>query len=985
MKKAFSILKTGWKIGLYSGLALTSTFVVAADYYWTGAGPQTPHNNRDWFTLENWEIGSQGSGVIPTDGPSELDNVFLINSQGYLGKFFDTGAAAVPTQHVNNLTIISGTNNIASRYTSGSVDLVVHGDFEILAGSFYTGAYSPNWVQFKGAFKAASGTTLGTNASTSDGGYWDLSGATSIELNGVTLRHMTNNWQWNPQAWNFGAEGTTVAIQLTNNNTFNLMQDVVNAPRDTIDTRGALMLKIYNQITGTGGITKTGDATLWLKQSGSTYNGATNIKEGVLVVEGGNAIGDNSTVTLDNFQGGANGGSVKATLVLMSDETIGALNGGGANGGNVILNGHTLTVGGNNSSTTYSGIIGGSATGIAQGVRTNQGSPAAYAPYAPEGYIYAPLPAVGAGNLLKTGSGTMTLTGNNLYTGTTTIRQGTLLVTNEVRSGVAGPLGQSSTAIIWGDADSPNSADYNSGNVNLTVENRTGTTVDWVFDRDLDGTQKRDDLVGRPRFVFRSTNSADTSRLELSGNVMMGANNSMARHEFAVQYGGMLLDITGKLSGSGGLIMWNGSNLGFGTIRLSNEANDYTMLNKLGRGTLIVAGNVLATGPSPIGTGGLEMGSDGAPYAVNVQGGINSKPGFFMETAGTTFARNISLGPVATWETGGVLQNGVANGFRIGGLNTSGKVTFTGNINSLTMVNGLINLALSSEGGGTVEFTGVINDNPDATQVTRVTINQFVNHPDLNPIDGGANQAVGTATTGIVILSGANTYQGGTTVLGGTLLANNTSGSATGRGDVTVLSGAKLGGTGSITGSSSATISLEAGSHLLVGSKHGIGGAAEKFVLGNSLSAESVTVSLKGTLQFDLTGAGSLAALGDASYNVLGTGNDLLQIFTTGLIDLAGASVELAAADTVGWAEGQSWKLIDWSGAEYDDVLTSGLNLVTTTFGDYVLTQTIAEDGYYVTASLVPEPGKGVLLMLGLSGLLLRRGGRRSERMNLSV
>ncbi|MFN3410389.1 MAG: beta strand repeat-containing protein, partial [Limisphaerales bacterium] len=60
--------------------------------------------------------------------------------------------------------------------------------------------------------------------------------------------------------------------------------------------------------------------------------------------------------------------------------------------------------------------------------------------------------------------------------------------------------------------------------------------------------------------------------------------------------------------------------------------------------------------------------------------------------------------------------------------------------------------------------------------------------------------AVTASTAGTSILTAANTYSGGTDVIAGTLLVNNTSGSGTGSGTVTVSSTGILGGTGSIGG-----------------------------------------------------------------------------------------------------------------------------------------------------------------------------------------
>lgn len=54
--------------------------------------------------------------------------------------------------------------------------------------------------------------------------------------------------------------------------------------------------------------------------------------------------------------------------------------------------------------------------------------------------------------------------------------------------------------------------------------------------------------------------------------------------------------------------------------------------------------------------------------------------------------------------------------------------------------------------------------------------------------------------TGVVTLKGANTFHGGVNIKEGTLLVQNTTGSATGSGNVTVNAGTVLGGTGKISG-----------------------------------------------------------------------------------------------------------------------------------------------------------------------------------------
>src|SRR5262249_8597471 len=112
-------------------------------------------------------------------------------------------------------------------------------------------------------------------------------------------------------------------------------------------------------------------------------------------------------------------------------------------------------------------------------------------------------------------------------------------------------------------------------------------------------------------------------------------------------------------------------------------------------------------------------------------------------------------------------------------------------------------------GGGTLQIgdggtTGTLSTSSSIVNNANLTFNR--SNAVTQGIDfssAAITGATGSLTKeggGILTLTGANTYGGGTTVNNGTLLANNTTGSATGAGTVTVNANGILGGTGSIAG-----------------------------------------------------------------------------------------------------------------------------------------------------------------------------------------
>ncbi|HEX8913344.1 MAG TPA: autotransporter-associated beta strand repeat-containing protein [Humisphaera sp.] len=134
--------------------------------------------------------------------------------------------------------------------------------------------------------------------------------------------------------------------------------------------------------TGTNPLTKTGAGTLVLSGA-NTYTGTTTVNAGTLAVSGGSAIVNAGAVVVANASG--------ATFQLNANETIGNLSGGGFSGGNVNVQGNTLTLGDSGSQT-----FGGRFVGTAGGA------------------------------VVKQGSGTLTLGNRNAFAGSITVNAGAL-------------------------------------------------------------------------------------------------------------------------------------------------------------------------------------------------------------------------------------------------------------------------------------------------------------------------------------------------------------------------------------------------------------------------------------------------------------------------------------------------------------------------------------------------------------------------------
>jgi len=278
-------------------------------------------------------------------------------------------------------------------------NVVDNGTFAIDRADTYTFAGA---ITGSGSFvQMGSGTTVLTGANGYGGGTTIAAGTLQVGGNSAIG---TGPVMLDGGIFQAGAAGLSFA------NAF-----VIDATTGTIDTQAntlTLSGGISDGTGSTGGLTKIGAGTLVLTGT-SSYTGATNVNAGTLQAGAGNVFAPQS---LFNVASGA-------VLDLNGfNETLGSL----AGAGNVTLGAGTLTAGGNNASTTYSGTISGS------------------------------------GGFNKAGSGTLVFTGTDTYTGVTNINDGTLDVDGAITSSSSVNLNAGATLTGVGTVD-PSTVTIGSG------------------------------------------------------------------------------------------------------------------------------------------------------------------------------------------------------------------------------------------------------------------------------------------------------------------------------------------------------------------------------------------------------------------------------------------------------------------------------------------------------------------------------------------
>ncbi|HSI52307.1 MAG TPA: DUF4347 domain-containing protein [Ideonella sp.] len=534
----------------------------------------------------------------------------------------------------------------------------------------------------------------------------------------------------------------------------------------TIDASNDVTLS--GVVSGSGDLTKSGNSQLTLSGT-NTFTGAVTITGGTLALSGGAALADSVAVTVSN-----------GTLSLTTSETIGSL----AGSASVALGANTLTVGGDNTSTTFSGVIDGT------------------------------------GGLTKAGTGTLTLSGANTYLGATTVSAGGLSLSggSSIADTSAVTVASGATLSLDGGGETIGSL-AGAGNVVLSYKLTTGgdntsTTFSGVISStNTSGITK----AGSGSFTLSGSNTYTGSTTISAGTLVLAGGHAVADTSAVTVNSGATLSLStsesiGSLAGSGAVdsgsrTLSTGGNSTSTTF--SGTLTGSAELIKYGSGTFTLSGSNASSLSGGIRiTGGTLSVADDANLGA---GTVTLNGGALSVTGSTTIDNTIALNTSGnlTVSTGSVTLSGALSGSAALNKFGNGTLVLANSGNSGThsgqtrIYAGTLSVASDSQlGAGTVTLNGGTLSITGATTID----NAFLVYADsiistsvaatLSNVISGSD-GLTTEGSGSLTLSNANTYGGSTTVAGGTL---NLTGSLANTSVLTVASGGTLAGTGSVGG-----------------------------------------------------------------------------------------------------------------------------------------------------------------------------------------
>ncbi len=604
--------------------------------------------------------------------------------------------------------------------------------------------------------------------------------------------------------------------------------------------------------------------------------------------------------------------------------------------------------------------------------------------------------------LVKSGTGLLTLSGNNTFSGTFngTDTQGTIVKAGQLTLNggsithtgaefiVGNTSGDNGTAIIQSNGDVASSTGYigaAAGSTGIVTVSGTGST--W----------------SNTTYLYVGTAGTGTLNISNGGSVSgpntSVGNNSGSTGTIVVSGSGSSLSNSSTLyvgsAGTGVLSVTNGGNVSDGVGVIGNNGGT------TGNVATVDGSGSLWSNTSQLIVGNLSP----ATLIVSNGGTVSSGSGIVSNnTAATSTVRITGSNSAWTNSTGlGVGVSGIANlTVDSGAVVSVGSGSGTLTLGSSATGNGTVNIG--GQASGAAAAPGFLHVSTITTGVGSGTVQFKTSSTSASPYyftqdgtSGGAFISV-TGTTkvtnsgGYNILPTGNSYSGGTTINGGTLIAGSSG--ALGSGTVT-LNGGSLGNLNGVTTNNPITFNsgrlIGAGTFntpIAVGANASI---APGFSPGTLTFSSGLTLAAGGQLEFEVQTAGS---------NTPGTGYDFVSV-SGGSLDITATSatpftikvLSLNAGGTAGnvsdfsSSTSYSWRfatgfsglggftganqfLIDSSG------FTNGLNggTFSITLGTYT-----GNPALFLNFTPVPEPSTYALIAVGLGSLLLPALRRRQQ------
>ncbi|EBX0277118.1 TPA: fibronectin-binding autotransporter adhesin ShdA [Salmonella enterica] len=841
-------LSTGlsWYAGANSARAAHGTFTVDAGSTFT-----VTSELDETTATSNWngsKLTKQGDGTLILSntgndyGDTEIDGGILAAKDAAALGTGDVTIAESATLALSQGTLDNNVTGEGQIVKSGSDELIVTGDNTYSGGTTISG----------GTLTADHADSLGTGAVANSGVLQVGEGELENTLSGSGSLVKTGTGELTLSGDNTYSGGTTITGgTLTADHADSLGSG-------DIDNSGVLKVgegDLENTLSGSGSLVKTGTGELTLS-GGNDYSGGTTITGGTLTADHADSLGTGAVANSGVLQVGE--GELENTL---------------SGSGSLVKTGTgELTLSGDNSYSGGTTIIGGTLTAdhadsLGTGAIANSG-----VLQVGEGELENTLS--GSGSLVKTGTGELTLNGDNDYSGGTTIDDGVLIADHADSLGTGAVANNGVLQVGEGELKNTLSGTgslvkIGTGELTLSGDNTYsgGTTID-------DGV-----------LIAANVNALSGGDVDNSGTLMLDANGAFELANITTHTGATTALAAGSTLDAGQLTQEDDSTL---SIDLGAATND----------AMITADSVTLGGTLNVtGIGSVTDSWTPEAYTYTL---IDS------DSAITTDFDNLTVAGM--------------NREDVDFLTIDGKVDETDNTHydltaSLSWYADRDNATTDAHG------TFTLSD-PDGSFNVAATLTDV--DDTLDPGSRWDGKSLTKEGAGTLILSGDNDYSGGTTINEGTLVAASTTALGTGLVD------------------NNATLVLDAdGEVSAVGGITTHSGATTQLALGTSLDlGDSALIQQDGsTLNVELN-SDSVQPLITGSSATLG--GDLV---------VSDASLQARASD----AEFQSFKLMDMTSDISGDFTSLTMNL--TDKPDYLT----------VTGTINPEDASEYLLTEGLS------------------